>query len=161
MGQVIGMASKNTNGNQGPSESTGATQADSLSILLAESSQLLGRKIVAILSQNKAVLWVIHVEVGAQLLAMAEKLSPDLILADLHILNKAQTVENLRRVTPRSRIVALTGSVSAPYVRASASLRLDGMIEKGRIGSDDFYQILELSAQGGHRNAFAIREEER
>jgi DNA-binding NarL/FixJ family response regulator len=155
------MASKNTVDNQGPSEPTGATQPDSLSILLAEPSQLIGRKIAAILSQNKAVLWVVHVEVGAQLLAKAEQLSPDLILADLQILKKPQTVENLRRVTPRSRVVALTGSVSVPYVRASASLGLDGMIEKGRIGSDDFYQILELFAKGGHRNAFAIREEER
>ncbi|MCP4600442.1 MAG: response regulator transcription factor [Proteobacteria bacterium] len=117
-----------------------------ITILVAEPSPFLAQKILDILSHDETVLWVFHVSRRTQLLREAAKLHPDFILADLRILKTSQTVDSLRRVTPHSRIIALTESESAPYVRVTTKLGLDGMIEKGRIGRDDLNQILGLSA---------------
>ncbi len=118
----------------------------SFTILIAELSPLLGKKITDILSNDESVLWAFPVSGGTQLLSEAEKLHPDLILADLRILKTPQTVVLLRQLTPLSRIVALTESESEPYVKVTTNLGLDGMIEKGRIGQDSLKQVLELAA---------------
>ncbi len=124
------------------------TLSCSFSILVAEPSPFLGQKIADILSHDKTVLWVFHVKGRTQLLREAEERRPDLILVDLKILKTPQTVDLLRQAAPLARIIALTESESAPYVKVTVSLGLDGMIEKGRIGRDDLNQILELADEG-------------
>ncbi|MCP4600365.1 MAG: response regulator [Proteobacteria bacterium] len=131
---------------------TRASEEDTLnrsfSILVAEPSPFLGQKIADILSHDKTVLWVFHVNERSQLLREAKERRPDFILVDLKILKIPQTIDFLRQLTPLSRIIALTESVSEPYVKVTASLGLDGMIEKGHIGRNDLNQILELSDEG-------------
>ena len=97
---------------------------------------------------NENVSWVFHVSERSQLLREAAVLHPDFILIDLAILKIPKTIDSLRLATPRSRIIALTESKSAPYVKATSNLGLDGMIEKGRIGRDDLNRILELTEEG-------------
>ncbi len=121
------------------------TLSRSFSILVAEPSPFLGQKIADILSHDKTVSSVFCVTEKAQLLREAKKRHPDFILVDLRILKTPQAVDILRQSTPHSRIIALTESASEPYVRVTASLGLDAMIEKGRIGRDDLNQILELA----------------
>ncbi len=121
----------------------------SFSILVAEPSPFLGQKILDVISHDQNVLWVLHVIGRSQLLLEAARRYPDFILADLRILKEPQTIDSLRKVTPLSRIIAMTETGTAPYMTATTNLGLDGMIEKGRIGRDDLNQILGIIEVNG------------
>ena len=118
------------------------------SILLAEENRFLGQKIVEILLRDSSVLWVFHVTRKSTLLHEAAKLHPDLILSDITLLKEKQTVETLRRTTPFTRIVALTGLEAEPYAILSRRLGLDGMVEKGRVEINALKQIIQLKGEG-------------
>ena len=102
-------------------------------VLLAEPNRLLAEKGAGVVSRHDEVWCVSQVSSSFGLTRAAQALQPDLVLADLGLLQPSGTVCALRERSPRSRVVALVDAASEPYVSAALRLGVDEVIEKSHL----------------------------
>ncbi len=102
-------------------------------VLLAEPNRLLAEKGAGVVSRHDEVWCVSQVSSSFGLTRAAQALQPDLVLADLALLQPSGTVCALRERSPRSRVVALVDAASEPYVSAALRLGVDEVIEKSHL----------------------------
>jgi len=110
--------------------------ADHYSIILAEPNPFLREKIAGILSRQDNVWCVLQVGTREGLLRGSLEQQPDLILADISILDDCAFVDRLRNVAPMTKLVILLESESTPYISAAAACGVDGVIAKAHLSDE-------------------------
>ena len=113
-----------------PETNKPASKTSPRCILLAESNALLRETMVAILSRSDPPWSLIQATGREELLRMAARAKPDVILAGISLINDPKTVAVLRKSLHSCRIIAMTEAVSEPYQHAAQQLGLDGIINK-------------------------------
>lgn len=106
---------------------------DSLSVLVAEPNPLLAEKTAGLAARYEHVWCVAQVSSAQGLERAMRALDPDLVLADLGLLQAAGAAA-LRRQESSRHLVALVDALSAPYLAAAARLGIDAVVEKSRLG---------------------------
>lgn len=119
----------------------------SVSVLVAEPNAWLGGKTAGLLGREDSVWCVAQVADREGLLRGAALLQPEVVLADLGLLQEASTVGELRQVAPCSRVLAMVDSACEPYVSTALRIGADQAVEKGRIAED---VLRELRVSGEH-----------
>lgn len=106
------------------------------SILLAEPQPMLREKIAGILGRMDQIWCIGQVATALDLARAASTLQPDLILADLKLLDRPGLLPALRRVRPGLRIIGLVDTASSPYRQRAAAFGLDGVCARGDLVSE-------------------------
>ena len=85
---------------------------------------------------------------GRQAVEMAIKLRPDVILLDvlMPVSDGLQALEEIRRVSPSSKVIMLTGLNESSLGDTAAELGADDYIEKGASFADIAARIRKLTA---------------
>jgi DNA-binding NarL/FixJ family response regulator len=104
--------------------------ATSFCVLLGEPNPLLAEKSAGLVSRYDRVWCVAQVQSSCGLEKAAVALRPDLVFADLSLLQPSSVVNSLRAAAPRARVVGLVDSLSEPYVSAGQRLTVDVVVEK-------------------------------
>jgi DNA-binding NarL/FixJ family response regulator len=90
------------------------------------------------LATNPDLQVICEVADGMEAVEKAEELQPDLVLLDIGLpsLNGINAARQIRRCTPKSKVIFLTQESSADMVQEALSLGALGYVSKTRVGSD-------------------------
>jgi DNA-binding NarL/FixJ family response regulator len=132
----------------GPGETgdEAALPAPTPSVLIAEDHTLVREGLRLLLAQECQVLDA--VTDGRALLAVAERLQPDVILVDIAMpeLNGLEAARQLGRLCPESRVVFVTGRVEPAYVHEAFAAGAVGYVIKSAAFSELSTAIREVVA---------------
>ena len=105
-------------------------------ILLADDEHLIRGAMAALLSLEDDLEVVAHAATGAEALAMARAVRPDVAVIDLQMpeLDGLEVTEELARVLPSCAVVILTGRGRPPHLQQALHAGAKGFLPKGSPG---------------------------
>jgi DNA-binding NarL/FixJ family response regulator len=113
-------------------------QNNQSSILIADDSDLVRQGVVNLLSPDSN--WNIcgEARTGPETLTKARELQPDLVLLDVNMpgMSGLEAARQLRRASPKIRILVMSQNDSARLLPAVIEAGGDGCIDKSRLGTD-------------------------
>ena len=109
------------------------------------------RQLVCSALQRRAEFEIIEATDGIEAVHKIEALLPDVILLDIHLpkMNGFEVAKQVRRLSPRSRLLFMSHESSPDIVRRALSLGSNGYIQKSSAGTDLLSGI--DAALAGHR----------
>lgn len=101
-------------------------------ILLVEDFKPYRSQIIAVLSKNPDLKVVSEAGDGAEAVAQAHNLKPDIILMDIGLptLNGLDAARQIRGLAPSARIIFLTQQIDVDFVREAFTLGACGYVHK-------------------------------
>lgn len=123
---------------------------DQLRILLADDHPVVLAGIKALVTAEEGMDVVGEARDGVAALAMAQQLSPDIVVLDISMPGMIGTVlaENLSRTCPGCRLIALTVHEDSGYMRQLLEVGVAGYLLK-RSAAEDLVKALRIVAAGG------------
>jgi DNA-binding NarL/FixJ family response regulator len=102
-------------------------------VLIAEPNPLLAEKSAGLAGRYQQVWCVAQVSSASGLENAALALRPQLIFADLGLLQFTDSLRAVRASVPHARVLALVDSPAEPYVSAATRLGADGVADRLRL----------------------------
>jgi len=123
----------------------------SVRVLLVDDFESFRRFASLTLQSRPEVQVIFEASDGLQAVEQAEKLKPDLILLDISLpgLNGLDAARQIRRVSPKSKILFLTLQSSADVARKALSLGALGYVLKAQ-AQEDLLAAVEAILRGEH-----------
>ncbi len=122
-----------------------------VSVLLADDHPIIREGIRAYLSEKSNIQIVGEAADGKEALAKARELLPDIILLDIRMphLNGIDVVKQLKKFSPKSRVIILTVYKSREYARELVSLGVLGYMLKDA-SPEELYRAIEEVNKGNY-----------
>ena len=115
--------------------------ARSIRVLVVEDYEPFRRFVASILQKHSALQIICNVSDGVEAVQKAEELQPDLILLDIGLpsLNGIEVARQIRKVSPKSKILFVSQESSADVVQGALNAGAHGYVLK----SDSRRELLE------------------
>ena len=119
-------------------------------LVLCDDHAIVRAGIKVLLERESDLSIVAEASSGAEVVALAQRLSPDVILLDLSMpsVNGLDAIVRIRTVAPRCRILVLSMHSAPEYVRPALRAGAHGYLVKGS-GLSDLLQAVRTIAAGG------------
>ncbi len=103
-----------------------------ITVLLADDDELFLESLRALIDRQPELAVVAAASNGLEAIELAEELSPDAVVVDLHmpLLDGVSAVSRLRRDHPHLCLIVLTGDSDAGLHGAAIAAGADGVLEK-------------------------------
>jgi len=107
--------------------------ARSIGVLVVEDYEPFQRFVASILQKQSALQIICNVSDGVEAVQKAEELQPDLILLDIGLpsLNGIEVARQIRKVSPKSKILFVSQESSADVVQGAFDAGAHGYVLKG------------------------------
>jgi DNA-binding NarL/FixJ family response regulator len=115
-------------------------------VLIADDHRLFGEALEAVLAVDERIQVVGHAYDGQEAVELAQELGPDVTLMDISmpVLDGIEATRKIRRSTPGTRVVMLTGSNSRSDVNRARKAGAAAYLTKDRIAGELIEAILGL-----------------
>lgn len=123
-----------------------------ISVLLADDHAVVRQGLRMLLQTESGIEIVGEAENGNQAISLAEELKPAVVLMDvaMPLLNGAQATRQIRRVSPRTRVLVLSSYSDDRIVDQLIEAGVSGYLVKGAAASDLVKAIREVIAGNQH-----------
>jgi DNA-binding NarL/FixJ family response regulator len=128
-----------------------------IKIVLADDHVVVRQGVRALINQEKDMLVVGEAGDGLQLLEMAERLRPDVVVVDLKMpnLNGIDAAEEIRRRFPKTHVVILSMYADRAYIDRAMQAGVCGYVLKEE-GIGEMCMAIRHAAQGKHYLSAAV-----
>ena len=128
-----------------------------INILLADDHAILRETLRESLEAEPDFTVVADVGDGARTVAVAAELQPDVVLLDIDMpgIPAALTVQRLREVAPRTRVIILSMYDSPDFVQEMVKLGVRGYLSKG-VSRQHLVSVIRSAAGDGHSVLMAV-----
>jgi DNA-binding NarL/FixJ family response regulator len=130
-------------------------------VVIADDHAIVRAGLAAVLSQDASLTVVGEACNGIEAIALTRAHAPDLLVLDLSmpLANGLEVLEEVRRFSPRTRVIVLTGVASRPMLEQAAVLGAVAIVSKNDDGAELMAAIPQVLA-GANLAATAVRRED-